>query len=109
MDDVTQFNDTEQFLKWRRSYNTPPPNGESLRDTLERVVPYFQKFIVPWIQKNKTVLITAHGNSLRALTKFLENLSDEEVVQLEIPTGTPIVYELNPHDLQTFSKKILTL
>jgi 2,3-bisphosphoglycerate-dependent phosphoglycerate mutase len=100
---------TEQFLQWRRGYDTPPPNGESLKNTLERVLPYFEEFILPWIKQDKTILITAHGNSLRALTKFLEKLSDEEIVKLEIPTGTPIMYDLNAQDLQVFSKKIFVL
>lgn len=99
----------EQFLKWRRGYDTPPPNGESLKDTLERVLPYFEANILPWIKNGKTVLITAHGNSLRALTKYLEHLSSEEIVRLEIPTGTPITYDLNPENLEVRSKKILSI
>lgn len=84
----------EQFLKWRRGYDTPPPNGESLKNTLDRAVPYFIEEIMPRLKNNETVLIAAHGNSLRALTKFLEGIDDGTITELEIPTGTPIVYSL---------------
>ncbi|NGX55864.1 MAG: 2,3-bisphosphoglycerate-dependent phosphoglycerate mutase [Candidatus Anoxychlamydiales bacterium] len=83
----------EQVHIWRRSYDTAPPNGESLKQTAKRALPYFKKEIFPYIEKNKNVFISAHGNSLRAIIMFLENLSKDEVVKLEIPTGDPIVYE----------------
>lgn len=82
----------EQVHIWRRSYDTPPPNGESLKDTLERVLPYFQQEIEPKLQQGKNILVAAHGNSLRAMIKYLENISDEEIPSLEIPTGVPIKY-----------------
>lgn len=85
----------EQFLKWRRGYDTPPPNGESLKDTYNRSVPYFLNEIMPLLKNSKDVMIVAHGNSLRALTKYIENISDEDIVNLEIKTGTPIIYDLD--------------
>lgn len=83
----------EQVKIWRRSYSTCPPDGESLELTTKRTIPYFKKEIMPQILEKKNVLISAHGNSLRACVKYIENLSDEEVVSLEIATGEPIVYE----------------
>ena len=85
----------EQVHIWRRSYDVAPPNGESLKDTEERVVPYFQSEIEPLLREGKNVLVVAHGNSLRALIKYLEHLSPEEIVKVEIPTGKPKVYELD--------------
>jgi 2,3-bisphosphoglycerate-dependent phosphoglycerate mutase len=71
------------------------PATESLKDTLERVLPYWHEVIVPVLKSGQRVLISAHGNSLRALVKYLDNVSDEEIVQLNIPTGFPLVYELD--------------
>ena len=110
----------EQVHIWRRSYDIPPPTlnledkrhpqfdiryadldtedlpvSECLKDTVERFLPYWHGSIVPVLQKEKKVLICAHGNSLRALVKYLDNVSDEEIVTLNIPTGTPLVYELD--------------
>ena len=84
----------EQVHIWRRSYDVPPPGGESLKDTLNRVLPYFEKKIKPELDKKKNILITAHGNSLRALIKNIENISSNDIVKLEIATGEPIVYSL---------------
>ena len=84
-----------QFVQWRRGYDTPPPNGESLKDTVARALPYFNAEIRPRLARGETVLISAHGNSLRALTKELEGISDQDIVKLEIPTGVPIVYTLD--------------
>ena len=83
-----------QVQIWRRSYDIPPPNGESLKDTYERVVPYFIKIILPRLLHGENILITAHGNSLRSLVKYLEKISEDEIVKLEIATGEPIFYEL---------------
>jgi len=94
-DEVRKEFGAEQVHIWRRSLHSRPPGGESLADTYERVIPYFENQIKPWLNKNSTVLISAHGNSLRALVKYLENLSDEELLSLEIPTGTPIIYKLD--------------
>ena len=110
----------EQVLIWRRSYSTQPPPlelddkrhprfddrysnltenelpaSECLKDTVERVLPYWHDTMAPSIQSGKNVLIVAHGNSLRALIKYLDKISDEEIVGLNIPTGTPLVYELD--------------
>ena len=75
---------------WRRSYDIPPPDGESLKNTAERVLPYFNKIIMPDVLNDKNILIAAHGNSLRALIMQLDSISEEEIVKLEIPTGAPI-------------------
>ena len=82
----------EQVHIWRRSYDIPPPGGESLKDTLNRVLPYFEKTIKPELDKKKNILVTAHGNSLRALIKKIENISSDDIVKLEIATGEPIIY-----------------
>ncbi len=81
-----------QVHLWRRSYDINPPHGESLKDTCERTIPYYKKNILPELQAGKNVLIVAHGNSLRSITKYVENISDEEIPKVEIPTGVPIVY-----------------
>ncbi len=80
---------------WRRSYEMGPPGGETLKETGERVIPYFKEEINPLILKGKNILIAAHGNSLRSLIKFLDSVSDEDIVKLEIPTGAPIHYIFN--------------
>jgi 2,3-bisphosphoglycerate-dependent phosphoglycerate mutase len=85
----------EQVHEWRRSYHTRPPGGENLADTVARVLPYFNQEILPLLVAGKNVLVVAHGNSLRALVKQLENLDEEAIMGVEIPTGTPIVYELD--------------
>jgi 2,3-bisphosphoglycerate-dependent phosphoglycerate mutase len=96
----------EQVRLWRRSYDVAPPNGESLKDTSDRVMPYYHEKIEPYLKEGKNVLIFAHGNSLRALIMHLDNLSKEEIVKLEIPTGVPISYELDK-DLNVINKKEL--
>lgn len=83
----------EQVKLWRRSYSVRPPNGESLELTTKRTIPYFESTIMPEIKAGKNVLVSAHGNSLRACVKDIEGLSDDEVVSLEIATGEPIIYE----------------
>jgi 2,3-bisphosphoglycerate-dependent phosphoglycerate mutase len=115
----------EQVLAWRRSYDIPPPElesddprhprydpryqeldprllpaSESLKTTLQRTIPFWQDAIVPKIRNGKSVLIAAHGNSLRALVKYLDGISDQDIVGLNIPTGFPLVYELD-QDLRT--------
>ena len=114
-----EFGD-EQFMLWRRSYDVPPPpiadddplsqagdpryallppellpRTECLKDVLARMLPYWYEFIVPDLAAGKTVLVTAHGNSLRALVKHLDGISDDEIAGLNIPTGIPLVYELD--------------
>ncbi|EMQ4905963.1 2,3-diphosphoglycerate-dependent phosphoglycerate mutase [Listeria monocytogenes] len=121
----------DKVQKWRRSYDTLPPlleenderqakndrryqlldthaipSGENLKVTLERVIPYWMDTIAPEIKEGRRVVIAAHGNSLRALVKFLEGISDDEIMDLEIPTGVPLVYELND-DLKPVNKYYL--
>lgn len=118
----------DQVQLWRRSYDTLPPlvdptdpksaaqdpkyalldkrsvpGGENLKVTLERALPFWEDYIAPSLLKGETVLVAAHGNSLRALAKHIENISDDDIMALEIPTGQPLVYELN--DDLTLSKK----
>ena len=77
----------EQVKIWRRSYDIPPPNGESLKDTAARVLPYFEKEIVPKLKEGKNIVIVAHGNSLRALIMYLEKMTPEQILEFEIGTG----------------------
>jgi len=84
-----------QVKLWRRSYDVRPPGGESLKDTAERVLPYYERRIRPDIVAGKTILVTAHGNSLRALVMHLDRLTHEEVLELNIPTGVPLLYEFD--------------
>lgn len=86
----------EQFLKWRRSWDYPVPGGETLKDVYARVVPYYQREILPQLREGRNVLIAAHGNSLRALVKYLENIPDDEISKLEIGTGEVYVYQVDP-------------
>lgn len=115
-DETKEKYGSEQVHIWRRSYDiTPPaleetdqryldmknnyteyiPHTECLKDTIERVIPYWKKNIEPELKQNKKVIIVAHGNSLRGLIKYLDNISDSDIVNLEIPTACPIVYELD--------------
>ncbi|MCS6306360.1 MAG: 2,3-bisphosphoglycerate-dependent phosphoglycerate mutase [Nitrospira sp.] len=84
-----------QVKIWRRSYDVKPPGGESLKDTAERALPYYEKMIKPHLLKGETIIIAAHGNSLRALVMELDQLSKEEVLELNIPTGVPLLYEFD--------------
>ena len=84
---------TEKVFKWRRSWDISPPGGEALKDTYNRTIPYFKKTIMPQVRKNKDVLISAHGNSMRAIVKYLDKISDEKIPHLELPFGEPIIYE----------------
>lgn len=116
----------EQFMLWRRSYDTPPPaiepgsefsqdgdpryagepvpDTECLKDVLERLMPYWEGTLVPALQTGKTVLVAAHGNSLRAMVKHLDDISNEEIAGLNIPTGIPLVYELDEETLKPVKK-----
>ncbi len=85
----------DQVKIWRRSYDTPPPNGESLKDTADRVLPYYLSKIEPELKAGKDILISAHGNSLRALIMHLEKLSREQILETEVPTGSPKEYVLD--------------
>ena len=94
-DDARKQWGEEQVHIWRRSFDMPPPNGESLKDTAERVLPYFKEHIMPKVIQGSSILVAAHGNSLRALIMELDSISSEDIVKLEIPTGAPIQYEFN--------------
>lgn len=121
----------EQVLVWRRSFDTPPPlldedderfpgndqryqgldrlalpRAESLKDTIARVLPYWHDAIVPEIRSGKRLLVAAHGNSLRALVKYLDDISEEDILQVNIPTGVPLVYELD-ENLRPLGKKYI--
>ncbi|PIT69729.1 2,3-bisphosphoglycerate-dependent phosphoglycerate mutase [Bartonella tribocorum] len=106
-DEVRQQWGQEQVQIWRRSYTIAPPNGESLRDTGARIWPYYLYHIQPHILRSQTVLIAAHGNSLRALIMALEGLNSEEIISQELATGIPIIYTFNP-DSTISSKTIIT-
>jgi 2,3-bisphosphoglycerate-dependent phosphoglycerate mutase len=94
-DDARKKWGEEQVLIWRRSYDVPPPGGESLKDTLARTLPYFVQEILPCVLRGERVLVAAHGNSLRALIMVLERLSPEGILKRELGTGVPIIYRLN--------------
>ena len=116
----------EQFMLWRRSYDTPPPaidpgsefaqdgdpryagdpipHTECLKDVLGRMLPYWESNIVPALQTGKTVLIAAHGNSLRSIVKYLDDISDADIAGVNIPTGIPLVYELDEETLKPIKK-----
>ncbi|MEM1197834.1 MAG: 2,3-bisphosphoglycerate-dependent phosphoglycerate mutase [Pseudomonadota bacterium] len=96
----------EQVHIWRRSFDTPPPGGESLKDTAERVLPYFEANIWPRVMAGEKILVAAHGNSLRALVMSLEKLSGEEIVKREIATGVPLIYRFDENGEIT-SKEVL--
>lgn len=95
----------EQVHLWRRGYDVHLAGGESLKDTTARTLPYFEREIAPATQEVDVVLVSAHGNSLRAIVKDLDDLSDDEVTRLEIPTGVPLVYEMA--DGRPVAKRIL--
>ena len=92
----------EQVHIWRRSYDTPPPNGESLKDVVERVSPYFKKNIKPLLVQNNNILIAAHGNSLRAMMIELGMYKPEEISSIELPTGSPLCINLQESQLVDF-------
>ncbi len=96
----------EQVHIWRRSYDIAPPNGESLKDTAARTLPYFEKKIIPDLKAGKNILIAAHGNSLRSIVMYLDKLTKEQVLELNLGTGIPIVYEFDSN-LKILSKKEL--
>jgi 2,3-bisphosphoglycerate-dependent phosphoglycerate mutase len=85
-----------RVLLWRRSYDVPPPGGESLKDTVARALPYFVSEILPHVLSGRTTLVTAHGNSLRALIMTLERLTPDQLLKRELFTGAPVIYEMNP-------------
>ncbi len=105
-DDIGRQYGEAQLKIWRRSYDIPPPNGESLKDTQERCMPYYHNHIAPKLREGKNVMIAAHGNSLRSIAMYLDNLTKEQVLELNIPTGIPLLYELDS-DLKVLSKRYL--
>jgi 2,3-bisphosphoglycerate-dependent phosphoglycerate mutase len=94
-DDARKKWGKEQVHRWRRSYDIQPPGGESLRDTVARALPYFVQEILPRVLRGERVIVSAHGNSLRALVMVLERLSPEQIVKRELATGMPLIYRLN--------------
>jgi len=90
----------DQVHIWRRSFDIPPPGGESLKDTADRVLPYFKDNIIPELIQGLNILVAAHGNSLRALVMELEEISSEEIVELEISTGVPLIYKFEENNIE---------
>ncbi len=105
-DDAVKEWGQEQVTLWRRSYETRPPGGESLKDTADRVIPYYRKYIQPRLLRGENVIISAHGNSLRSLIMYLEKLSPDEIIKYELPTAQPIIYTLDD-DAKVLDKKII--
>lgn len=106
-DDMKKKYGEEQVHIWRRSFDVPPPGGESLKNTSERTLPFFERAIMGDIRQGKNVLVAAHGNSNRSIAMALENLSPEEVLALELPTGVPRVYEVDPETGKVLSFEVL--
>ncbi len=98
----------EQVHIWRRSFDVRPPGGESLKDTAERTLPYYEKHIEPALKAGRNVLVVAHGNSLRSIVMHIDHMTPEQVVALNLATGVPVVYEFDG-DLKVKSKKLLEL
>ncbi len=93
-DDAREKWGEEQVLIWRRSYDVPPPGGESLKDTAARTLPYYEKHILPLVQDGETVLVAAHGNSLRSMVMAIEKLTPDEILKRELATGEPVAYRI---------------
>jgi 2,3-bisphosphoglycerate-dependent phosphoglycerate mutase len=98
-DDARKKWGEEQVHIWRRSYDVPPPGGESLKDTLARALPYYMHHIQPHVLDGKSVLLAAHGNSLRSLIMAIEGLTPEQILKRELETGVPVVYKLKANSL----------
>lgn len=97
----------EQVHQWRRSYDVPPPNGESLKMTASRTLPYYRERIVPHLSNGENVLISAHGNSLRSIIMHIEQMTPQQIIDCELPTGTPLLYTLDD-DLYLIEKRIIS-
>ena len=93
--ETAEIHGTEQVLMWRRSFDVPPPSGESLEMTADRTIPYFVEEIIPDLESGMNVLVAAHGNSLRSIVMHIEGISPEDITSLEIPTGIPLHYEFD--------------
>jgi len=106
-DETRQKYGEEQVHIWRRSFDINPPNGESLKDTCERTIPYYKEHIMKDLQDGGNVLVAAHGNSLRSILMFVENVSKDDIPNVEIPTGVPIIYtfddQMNVIDKQLYT------
>lgn len=96
----------DQVKIWRRSYDVAPPGGESLKMTAERTLPYYERMIAPLLKQGKNVLVAAHGNSLRSIVMYLDKLTEQQVLELNLDTGVPRMYEIS-RDLQVMAKKDL--
>ena len=105
-EDTTKKYGSQQVHIWRRSYDIKPPNGESLEDTQKRTIPFFMNCIMTDIKEGKNVLVVAHGNSLRSIVMYLDKLSKEQVLSLELPTGLPIIYSIDPNGRVTSKKEL---
>tara|TARA_B100000459_G_scaffold36825_1_gene17875 strand:+ start:393 stop:1016 length:624 start_codon:yes stop_codon:yes gene_type:complete len=97
----------ELVQTWRRSYELGPPGGETLKETGDRVLPYYLNEIHPMLMQDMNILVAAHGNSLRSLIKYLDKVSDEDIVKLEIPTGAPIHYRFNEDGKVMYKKSLI--
>lgn len=96
----------DQVKIWRRSFDVAPPGGESLKMTADRTLPYYERMIVPYLKQGKNVLVAAHGNSLRSMVMYLDKLTEQQVLELNLDTGVPRVYEIE-RDLRIMAKKDL--
>ena len=105
-EDTAKKYGSQQVHIWRRSYDIKPPNGESLEDTQKRTIPFFMNCIMTDIKEGKNVLVVAHGNSLRSIVMYLDKLSKEQVLSLELPTGLPIIYSIDPNGGVTSKKEL---
>ncbi len=104
-DTAKKYGDQQVHI-WRRSYDIKPPNGESLEDTQNRTIPFFMNCVMTDIKEGKNVLVVAHGNSLRSIVMYLDKLSKEQVLSLELPTGLPIIYSIDSNGGVTSKKEL---
>ncbi|MCG2868941.1 MAG: 2,3-bisphosphoglycerate-dependent phosphoglycerate mutase [Candidatus Nanopusillus acidilobi] len=108
-DKVAEIYGKEQVRLWRRSLRVRPPNGESLEDTQKRTIPFFERAIKGDLELNKNVLVVAHGNSLRSIVSYIENLNEEQILNLEIEPAVPILYDYDINSKKFYNKRILKI
>ncbi|EOD42343.1 Phosphoglycerate mutase 1 [Candidatus Nanobsidianus stetteri] len=108
-DKVSEIYGKEQVKLWRRSLKVRPPNGESLEDTQKRTIPFFERAIKGDLELNKNVLVVAHGNSLRSIVSYIENLNEEQILNLEIEPAVPILYDYDIYNKKFYNKRILKI
>ena len=108
-DKVAEIYGKEQVKLWRRSLKVKPPNGESLEDTQKRTIPFFERAIMGDLELNKNVLVVAHGNSLRSIVSYIENLNEEQILNLEIEPATPILYDYDINNKKFYNNRILKI